>query len=146
MAETAGGDAAQKLFGEPRRRGNPFFQGRVQHLCRKDRVNTNASRRPLGAEFAGHLDDGRHRHAVGDVPPPQSGDAGDRADVDDAASAGGEHPPTRFLACAEPTQHEVTPDLFHIFERDVFRRAEGGFSSDVAEEIDSAELAIQGAE
>ena len=95
------------------------LQARVDDLGRQDRIDPHAAARPFGAELARHLDDRAHRHDIGDMAAPHRGDAGDGADIDDAAAAGRQHPAARLLAGTEAAEDDVAPGLLHRFQRNV---------------------------
>ena len=112
-------------------------------MCRKDGVHTNAAAAPFGAEFAGHLRDCTHGHAVCDVTATESSHARERADAHDAPAAAGKHPATGFLAHAKATEHKIAPRLLDGGKFYIFRGREHGVACDVAEEIDTTELGVE---
>src|SRR5260370_2206180 len=89
VAEPAGGDPAQELIAKLGRFSDPSFKPGIEHLCGKYRVDAHAMAGPLGAELACHLRYSAHRHAVSDVAAAERADTGERADIDEAAAAGG---------------------------------------------------------
>ena len=52
---------------------HPLGEARVEHLGRQDRVHAHAAAAPFGAQLAGHLGDGAHRHAVRKIAAAQGG-------------------------------------------------------------------------
>ena len=143
LAESSRRDAAQPLVLERRVGGHALFEARVDDLRGEDRVDAHAAAAPLGAQFARHLHDRSHRHAVGNVAAAQRRLTGERADVEDAAAARLQHSSARFLTHREAAEDQVLKDLLHRVERDLFRLAEDSFAGDVAEKVDPAKLAIE---
>src|SRR6185369_5130149 len=91
----------------------------------------------------GHLSDGAHGHAVGDMSAAERGDTGKRADVDDAAASGAEHATSRFLADTEPAEDEIAPAAFDFLERDFLGSSENTFTGNVAQKINVAEFLVE---
>ena len=64
-----------------------FSQTGIDDLRGQDGIHAHAATTPFRAEFARHLRDRAHRHAVGDVAATERSDARERADVHDAPAA-----------------------------------------------------------
>ena len=123
--------------------GDACFQSGIEHLRRKDGVHPHSTAAPFGAQLASHLGHRAHRHAVGDVAAPQRGGAGQRTDIHDAAASGRQHASARFLTHAEAPHHQVSPRLFDILKRDLFRASQHAVARHVAEEVDAAKFSVQ---
>ena len=123
--------------------GDACLESWIEHLRRKDGVHPHAAAAPFRAQLAGHLRHRAHRHAVADVAAPQRRCAGQRTDIDNAAASGCQHAPARFLTHAEAPQHQVSPRLFDIRQRDLFRASQHAVTRHIAEEVDAAKFGIQ---
>ena len=147
LPQAAPGEAPQPLLLHARVPLDALAQVGVQDLGEEDGVDPHPAAGPLRAQLAGHLGDAAHGGAVGGVAPPHGRQAGQGADVDDAAPAGGEHAPARLLAAAEPPHHQPLQGPAHIVEDQVLRRPEDDLAAgDVGQNVDAAELAVQALE
>src|SRR5262249_44664127 len=126
--------------------GHAFFEAGIDHLGRKDGVDADAPAAPFRAELARHLGHGAHGHAVGNVASPHGGNAGQGADVDDAALPGSQHAPARFLATTESAENQVPPGGFNVLQGDLLRSRPDRLTGDIAQEIDTSEVAVEFAE
>jgi hypothetical protein len=105
-------------------------------------LTPHAAPGPLGAQLAGHLNHAAHRHAVGEVAPPEGVDAAERGHVDDAAPAGTQHTAAALLAGEElPDQHPPEGPL-KLLDRDLLRVPQPVGAGDVRQDIDAAELTV----
>src|SRR5882724_3480846 len=97
----------------------------------------------VGAELASHLGDGAHSHAIRDMPAAQSCDTRQGSDVHNAAPSRRQHPVGRPLACAETAQHQIAPNLLHVFKRGLLWRSEDPLAGNVAKEVAPSEFLVE---
>lgn len=137
LSESSGGDTAEESGFKAGVIVHAQLEAGVDDLCGGDAVDSDPAVRPFGAEFACHLDDGTHRHAVCGMASAQSCGAGEGADIHNGTAALPEHAFAGFLAHGESANYEILEDFLEVWDGEFFGSCEAAVAGDVAEEIDA---------
>ena len=85
LSQSIGGDAFEEAGFELWVVGHASLEAGVDDLSGCHAVDSDTPVGPFGAEFACHLDDSAHGHAVGDVSATECGAAGEGPDIHDGS-------------------------------------------------------------